>query len=145
MRPGCPRDPPCISFCQPALKWIMERVSRLRATPKVQAFRCMLVLYMHVSIIFSFVPGYLPCVMTSIPAGFHLVLPFQPLTHILPRLTTGIVPSPSPNFTPDRTSGLLPLMVTAESIQCRRARGKSRAVRLTVELSHPLDGSEASH
>ena len=44
-----------------------------------------------------------PCVTTSIPAGFHLVLPCQPLTHIAPRLTTGMVPSPSPNLTPDRT------------------------------------------
>lgn len=44
-----------------------------------------------------------PCVITSIPAGFHFVFPFHPLTHIDPRLITGIVPSPSPNLTPERT------------------------------------------
>lgn len=51
MHLGCPRDRPCKSFCQPALKWIVERDSRLRTTTKVQAFRRMSVLFTQVSII----------------------------------------------------------------------------------------------
>jgi hypothetical protein len=78
---------------------------------------------------------YSPCVTTSIPAGFHLVFPFHPLTHIDPRLSTGMVPSPSPNLTPLRTSGIDPLTDTAESIQFFLARGKSRGARLDVALS----------
>lgn len=98
----------------------------------------------------------------GIPAGFHRVFPFQPRTHIAPRLTTGIVPSPSPNLTPDRTcmiflspchkresllltSGMEPFTLTAASIHCRRDSGKSNGVRLLVRLSHAaFDGSEAS-
>jgi len=86
-----------------------------------------------------------PCVTTGIPAGFHLVFPCQPLTHIAPRLTTGIVPSPSPNFTPDLTSGVDPLTLTAESIHCFLASGKSSGGLGDVEFSHVLDGSDASH
>ena len=89
--------------------------------------------------------NHVPCVTTSIPEGFHLVLPVHPFTHIAPRLSTGIVPSPSPNLTPDRTSGIEPLTVTSESIRCRLARGKSRGVRSVVhELLETLS-SDGSH
>ena len=82
---------------------------------------------------------------TSIPAGFHGVLPFHPLTHIPPRLMAGIVPSPFPNFTPDLTSGTAPLSVTAASIHCCLASGKSSGVRSVVALLHPFEGSLTSH
>jgi hypothetical protein len=80
-----------------------------------------------------------------IPAGFHGVFPFHPLTHIPPRLIAGIVPSPFPNFTPDLTSGIAPLSVTAASIHCCLANGKSSGVRSVVALSHPFEGSLTSH
>lgn len=105
-----------------------------------------------------------PCVMTSIPAGFQGVLPFQPLTHMAPRLIVDIVPSPSPNFTPDLTyyislivprltqrrrwqltSGKEPLRVTAESIQCGLESGKSSGVLSVVALSQPSGASDAPH
>ena len=47
--------------------------------------------------------GEIPWVTTGIPAGFHFVFPLHPFTHMAPRLRRGIVPSPSPNLTPDRT------------------------------------------
>jgi hypothetical protein len=80
-----------------------------------------------------------------IPAGFQGVFPFHPLTHIPPRLIAGIVPSPFPNFTPDLTSGTAPLSVTAASIHCCLANGKSSGVRSVVALSHPFEGSLTSH
>jgi hypothetical protein len=83
--------------------------------------------------------------MTLIPAGFQGVFPFHPLTHIPPRLIAGIVPSPFPNFTPDLTSGIAPLRVTAASIHCCLANGKSSGVRSVVALSQPFEGSLTSH
>lgn len=70
-----------------------------------------------------------PCVITSIPAGLYFVLPFHPCTHIAPRLTVAIVPSPSENLTPERTGGTAPLTVTSLSIQCSLVSGKSSGVR----------------
>ena len=82
---------------------------------------------------------------TSIPAGFHFVFPFHPFTHMPPRLIAGIVPSPFPNLTPDLTSGTAPLSVTAASIHCCLANGKSSGVLSVVALSHPFEGSLTSH
>lgn len=49
-----------------------------------------------------------------------------------PRLMTGIVPSPSPNLTPERTSGIDPGTDTSVSIHCLLARGKLSGVRAVV-------------
>ena len=90
-----------------------------------------------------------PCVMTLIPAGFHL-LSCHPLTHIAPRDSRGTVPSPSPNLTPERTCqigmngilsasflftclstltcGMVPFVFTSVSMRCLRDSGKSRGV-----------------
>jgi hypothetical protein len=62
-----------------------------------------------------------------------------------PRLIAGIVPSPFPNFTPDLTSGIALFNVTAASIHCCLANGKSSGVRSVVALSHPFEGSLTSH
>lgn len=79
------------------------------------------------------------------PDGFHLVFPCHPFTHIPPKLINGIVPSPSPNLTPERTSGIDPLTVTSLSIRCLRARGKSSGVRSVVQEVFETAGSVGSH
>jgi hypothetical protein len=74
--------------------------SRLCPSSNIKPIRLVLVFYLVSRCRVLAHLHHLPCVTTLIPAGFHLVLPFHPLTHILPKLEIGIVPSPSPNLTP---------------------------------------------